>query len=153
MTEFPAAIQRFLDGIRTGDWDGVEAHFAPDAVYDGSMPGWRVRYQGPERIARDLREEWTGRHTWRVVEIHVSPTPDGTVIDFELRGPCPGDEAHPGHEEAVRVANIFRLEKERIAEHRWYCCGEWDEETVRRIEAEAPKVAARPPAVSARTGG
>lgn len=141
MTELPAAIQRLLDGIQTGDWVGVEAHLAPDAIYDGSMPGWRVQYQGAERIVRELREEWTGKHTWRIVELHASPTADGTVIDFELRGRCPGDETHPGHEEAVRVANIFRLEEGRISEHRYYCCGEWDEETLRRIKAEAPTIA------------
>lgn len=141
MAEIPAAIQRFLDGIQTGEWEGVEAYLTPDAIYDGSMPGWRAQYQGPERIARELREEWTGKHTWRIAEMHVHPTADGVVIDFEIRGRCPGDGTHVGHEEAARVANIFTLEDGRIAQHRYFCCGEWDEETLRRIEADAPKIA------------
>ncbi len=44
------------------------------------------------------------------------------------------------YEEGCRIANIFRLEDGRIAEHRLYCCGEWDEETLRHIEARAPNV-------------
>ena len=109
-------------------------------LYDASVPGWHYQYEGAERVAKEYENEWTGQHVWDVVEHHVSPTPDGVVLDFEARGTCRGDANHPPHEEAVRIANIFRLEGGRIAEHRFYCCGEWDEETLRRIEAEAPKV-------------
>ncbi|MGH2597922.1 MAG: nuclear transport factor 2 family protein [Dehalococcoidia bacterium] len=140
MAEVPAAIQHFLEGIQTGNWDGVEDCFTPDAVYDASVPGWHYQYQGAARIAQELREEWTGKHPWWLVEINVVLTPVGAVVDFEARGRCPGDERHAPHEEGIRLANIFRLEGGRIAEHRFYCCGEWDEETLRRIEAEAPNV-------------
>ena len=140
MADVPAPIRRFLEGLQTADWDGIKDCYTPDALYDATVPGWRYQYEGAARIARELREEWTGKHPWRIVELHVTPTPDGAVVDFEARGRCPGDAHHGPHEEAVRLANIFRLEEGRIAEHRCYCCGEWDEETLRRIEAEAPKV-------------
>jgi hypothetical protein len=138
--EIPAAVARFLEGIETGDWGGMEEHLAPDVLYDASVPGWHYQYQGAARVVREFQNEWTRKHTWRVVESHAAYTPDGVVLDFEARGCCPGDESHAAHEEAIRMANIFRLEGGRIAEHRFYCCGEWDEETIRRIEEEAPKV-------------
>jgi hypothetical protein len=138
--DVPVAVQRLLDGMQTANWDGIEECFTADALYDASVPGWRYQYEGAERIARELREEWTAKHPWRIVELHVAPTAEGVVVDFEIRGRCPGDEHHTQHEEACRLANIFRLEDGRIAEHRFYCCGEWDEETLRRIEDEAPRV-------------
>lgn len=141
--EIPPAIQTFLEGIETGRWETIEHHLADDVFYDATVPGWHYQYEGAARVAEEYREEWTGKHTWRVVERHVSSTPDGAVVDFEARGRCPGDDNHAAHEEAVRIANIFRLKNGRIAEHRFYCCGEWDEETLRRIEAEAPKAQRR----------
>jgi ketosteroid isomerase-like protein len=141
--EIPTAIRSFFAGIETGDWEGIEQRLAEDVLYDASVPGWHYQYQGAGRVAREYREEWTGQHTWRIVEHHMSPTADGVVVDFEARGRCPGDENHEAHEEAVRIANIFRLADGRILEHRFYCCGEWDEQTLRRIEAEAPRVEGR----------
>ena len=140
MVEVPAAIQRFLEGIQTGNWDGIEACYTPDALYDASDPRWHYQYEGPRQIAQEFREEWTGLHPWRIVELHIAPTADGAVVDFEARGQCPGDAHHAPHMEGARLANIFRLEGGRIAEHRVYCCGHWDEETLHRIEVEAPKV-------------
>ena len=140
MTEVPAAIQRFLEGIQTANWDGIEAYYTPDVLYDASVPGWHYQYEGVARIIAELREEWTGKHPWRIVELHITPTADGAVVDFEVRGHCQGDEHHAPHEEGCRIANIFHLQAGRIAEHRFYCCGEWDEETLRHVDAEAPKV-------------
>ncbi len=140
MEEIPAAIQRFLEGMETGNWDGMEDYYTPDAIYDATVPGWRYQYEGPVRILEELRDEWTGRNTWRFVELHIAPTADGVVVDFEARGQRPSHAHHGPHEVACRLANIFHLEGGRIAEHRFYCCGEWDEETIRHIETEAPKV-------------
>ncbi len=140
LADMPDAVRLFVDGLRTGGWDGMAECLAPDVVYDASVPGWRYQLQGAARVMEEYRDEWTGQHTWAVIELHVAPTADGAVVDFELRGPCPGDDQHAGHEEAVRVANIFVIDDGRIAEHRFYCCGQWDQETIRRIEAEAPKL-------------
>lgn len=135
MTSLPAAVQRLLDGLTTGDWNGIEAHLTPDAIQDGSMPGWRLQYQGPDRIAEAFRDEWTNHGTWEVVEQHVTRAGDTVVLDLEVVS-----SSGSGPRQTVRMANIFELRDDRIAEHRYYCAGEWDEETVRRIEAEAPKV-------------
>ena len=104
------------------------------------MPGWRAQFEGPARVTQEYRQEWTGRHPWHVVEQHVTQADDVVVVDFEAHGTSVGAGAHASTSEVIRMANIFRLQEGRIAEHRYYCCGEWDETTVRRIRAEAPKV-------------
>lgn len=136
MEQLPNAVQRFLDGLTTGDWDGMEQHLTPDAIHDGSMPGWRVQYEGPDRIAKAYREEWTAKGTWRFAEHNVTRAGDTVVLDYEGAIINPDDDARL----VCRMANFFRLRDGRIAEHRYYCCGEWDEVTVRRIEAEAPRI-------------
>ena len=58
MADIPAAVQRFLDGVETGDWAGIEQHLAPDVVYDASVPGWRYQYQG---VFGDAKERQVSR--------------------------------------------------------------------------------------------
>ncbi len=126
----PAAVHRLLDGLRTGDWSGIEDDLRPDVLYDATVPGAHYRYRGREQVAREYRCEWTGRHPWRLVECRGAPTPSGAVVALEARWGEPGDE------EACRLANLFVLDEEgRIAEHHLWCCGEWDPETVRHVDA------------------
>lgn len=134
MQPLPTAVQRFLDGLTTGDWDDMEQHLTPDAVHDGSMPGWRLQYEGPARIVQEYREDWTGKGTWRLNDPVVTTAGDTVVAELH------GSVVTPDGEIVCRTANIFKLRDGRIAEHRYYCAGEWDEATVRLIEAEAPKV-------------
>jgi len=140
MTKVPTAVQRFLEGIQTANWDGIEDYYTPDVLYDASVPGWHYQYEGVDRMVQELREEWTGKNPWRIIELHTMPTPDGVVVDIEIRGQRQSDAHSAPREVGCRIANIFQLEGDRIAEHRYYCCGEWDEETLRRVEAVAPKV-------------
>lgn len=132
----PAAVNRFLEGLQTGDWSGMEDHLAEAVLYDASVPGWHYQYEGRDRIAAEYRGEWTGRHPWRLTELRVERCLSGAVVvDFEARWGAAGSE------EACRMANVFRFDPdERIAEHRLFCCGEWSPETVRSIDASAPRV-------------
>jgi len=134
MKQLPNAVQRFLDGLKSGDWTGMEQHLTPDAIHDGSMPGWRVLYEGPASIVQAFREEWTGKGTWRLPELNVTTAGDTVVVELE------GTLITSNEELLCRIANFFELRDGRIAEHRYYCCGEWSEETVRQIETEAPKI-------------
>lgn len=132
----PKAVECFLTGLQTGAWENIEDHLDPEVVYDASVPGWHYQYQGRDRIAAEYRSEWTGRHPWRLLEVNVDRCASGDVlVDFEARWGDPGDE------EACRMANIFRFNAAGlIREHRLYCCGEWDPETVRRVDTAAPRV-------------
>jgi len=133
MSTLPNAAERFLDGLRTGDWEGMEQHFTPDAVHDGSMPGWRAQYAGPAKIVRAYREEWTAKGTWSIPDPNVTTAGDTAIVEIEGTIEVPGDPL------VCRIVNFFILRDGRIAEHRYYCCGEWDEDTVRHIEAHAPR--------------
>jgi ketosteroid isomerase-like protein len=133
MEQLPNALRRFLDGVATGDWNGMERHFTRDAIQDGSMPGWRVQYQGPERIVQALREDWTAKGGWHFQRPRIMQAGDAVALELEAA------HASGGERVVCRTANIFDLRDGRIAEHRYYCCGEWDEATLRRIDVEAPK--------------
>ena len=134
MNTLPSAAERFLDGLRTGDWEGMEQHFTPDAIHDGSMPGWRVQYAGPQHIVQAYRDEWTVQGTWSIPEPRVTRAGDVVIVELEGTIEVPGDPL------LCRIVNFFHLRDGRIAEHRYYCCGEWDEETVHHIEAHAPNL-------------
>lgn len=140
MQRLPTAVERLLEGVESGDWEGMEQHFTPDALYDGSMPQWRVQYRGPDRIVQKLREEWAGRYAWRIVERHVTQDDDSVVVAFEAMGVEPGGGSQAKGVAWCRVANIFRLRDGRIAEHRSFSCGVWDEAIVRHVEQSAPVV-------------
>lgn len=134
--EVPEPVKLFLSGLQTGDWTGIEEQLAANVLYDASVPNWHYQYEGRDRIAHEYRSEWTGRHPWRVAQLNVECCQSGAVVvDFEVRW------GETGSEEACRMANIFRFDHERrIAEHRLYCCGEWDPETVRNVDMSAPRV-------------
>ena len=135
----PVAVEAFVRRIETADWDGMEQHLAPDVVYDASVPGWHYEYAGVDRVVQEYREEWSGTYRWTVVERHVVVTDDDVVLAIEMHGRPIGD-APPA---VCRLANLFRLREGRIAEHRYFCCGEWDPETVRHIAEHAPKLEGR----------
>lgn len=140
MIDLPAALQQFLHGIETANWDGIEAYLAPDVLYDATVPGWHYQYAGRDRIAEEYRTEWTGRHPWQLRELYVALTAEGAIVEFEARAHAPTADGAGTTERCARMANIFHLEDGRIVEHRLYCGGEWDQATIRRIEAHAPKV-------------
>jgi hypothetical protein len=133
----PAAVDEFVRRIHNADWDGMEQHLTADVLYDASVPGWHYQYQGAGRVVQEYREEWSGKYRWTVVDRHVVATDLAVVLDIEMHGEPMRDGIAPA---VCRLANIFRLEGDRIAEHRYYCCGEWDPETVRHITEHAPTV-------------
>lgn len=134
--EVPEPVKCFLSALESGDWTGIEARLAADVLYDASVPSWHYQYEGRDRIAAEYRHEWTGRHPWRLTELNVECCRSGAVVvDFEARW---GDD---GSEEACRMANIFRFDRDgRIVEHRLYCSGEWEPDTVRHVDESAPRV-------------
>ncbi len=140
MTDVPASVARVLAAMESGDWTGVATGYADDVVFDGSVPAWRFQIAGREAVVAEV-SGWTAQHAWRIVEQRVTPTSRGVLVELEVRGQCPGDADHEAHEEASRSANIFELDAAGlIVEQRLVCCGEWGEEEIARIEAEAPKV-------------
>ncbi len=143
MSDVPYGVARLIRGMETGDWSDIESCFLADTVFDGSVPNWRFQLQGPAALAEELRG-WTASHVWSITEQILTPTPDGVLLEIETRGRCPGGDDHAEHDEMSRAALLFRIVADgRIADMKMYCAGEWNEETMHRIEAEAPKVRTR----------
>ena len=138
MSDLPAPIERFIMAVETRDWDGFVALLADDVVLDATVPEWRYQLEGPA-VAEELRS-WTAGHPWQVTEHRFSPTPDGGVLELQLHGDCPGDGDHTPHEEMSRQAAVFTLRDGLVVEFRLYCAGEWNEEVIARIAADAPKM-------------
>lgn len=140
MAEIPEPVRRFLDTFETQQWDDLVDAYAEDAMWDASVPNWHFQWEGAERCIDQLNE-WYAQHPWNVTDLNVIATAEGAALEIELRGRCPGNDEHESHLEGTRQAHFFRIEDGRIAEHRVVCAGEWLEDDLRRMDAEAPKVA------------
>jgi len=137
----PTAVEEFVRRIGTADWEGMEDHLAADVLYDAAVPGWHYQYQGAARVMQEYREEWSGKYRWQIVERHVVGGDAAVVLLIEMRGtPIRAGEHLPV---VCRLSNLFRLDDDQIAEHRYTCCGEWDPDTVRHIAEHAPSVGGR----------
>lgn len=137
----PTAVEEFLDRIGTANWEGMEDHLDADVLYDASVPGWHYQYQGAARVVQEYQEEWTGKYRWTIVERHVVAADQAVALLIEVHGtPIRTGEYPPA---VCRLSNLFRLNGDRIAEHRYTCCGEWDPDTVRHIAEHAPTVEGR----------
>lgn len=125
------AVAAFLDG----DVDAFVASFAPDVMLDVVVPQWRFQLQGRDAVREALTEEFPpGR---RVTESHVTPTPDGVLVEFEARAPLEGEER------LWRELAHLRIAGDAVSEIVVYCSGVWDAATIARHAVEAPMVRPR----------
>jgi hypothetical protein len=137
----PTAVDEFLSRIATADWEGMEEHMTAEVLYDAAVPGWHYQYQGAARVVQEYREEWNGKYRWHIVERHVVAGHGAVALLIEMHGtPIRAGEDPPV---VCRLSNFFRLDGDRINEHRYTCCGEWDPQTVRHIIGHAPTVEGR----------
>jgi hypothetical protein len=134
----PTAVDEFVHRIGTADWEGMENHLTADVLYDAAVPGWHYQYQGASRVVQEYRDEWSGKYRWQIVERHVVRADDAVVLLIEMHGTAIRPDEQPPV--VCRLSNLFRLDGDRIAEHRYTCCGEWDPATVRHIAEHAPTV-------------
>lgn len=123
-----------LLAIETGDFDGLEDAYGPDALFDASVPSWNFQRHGAREVVAQLRE-WFAT-PGRLIERNVVDTAEGVVVDFERRWRCPGDASHAAHDEGCRQAHVLRIVDGRIAAQRVWCAGAWDGQTLARLDAE-----------------
>jgi hypothetical protein len=136
----PPAVATVLHALETGDWTPVKDVLAPDVVYDASVPEWHFSMAGADDVLAELATT-TEEHPWRFHELRTTRTDKGVLAEMEMRGRCPGHEGHPPHEEASRNALVFELTDDGLlSEIRLICSGQWGEDVIERIEAEAPRV-------------
>jgi hypothetical protein len=138
MNASPAAVQAFIEGLRTGDWQDVRQHYAPDAIFDGTVPRWHFALRGVDTVVEELGR-WFPRAAC-LTHLNTVETIDGAVVEFERRWQRPLPEG--GSESVgIRQMHILHLdERGRIVEQHGHCAGIWDDATFATIEAEAPKI-------------
>lgn len=138
MSTSPAAVQAFVEGLRTGDWRDIGRHYAPDAVFDGTVPRWHFAFQGVDKVVEELGR-WFPQPA-SLTYLNVVETVDGAVVEFERRWQRPlPDSGCEGV--GIRQMHVLRLDENgRIVEQHGHCAGIWDDATFATIEAEAPKV-------------
>lgn len=128
MSETVPAIDAFLEGVRSGEWQGVERHYHPDVFFKGTVPQWYFTLRGSQDVVAKMGDWFP--HESEVSDIHVMTAADGAVVEFERRWQRPS-----GEEVGVRQAHVFRLDDDgRIREQHGHCAGIWGAATFQEAE-------------------
>lgn len=115
-TTISTAVDGFLADVRTGSVS--PGHYAPGAVLDAVVPGWRLAAEGPDAIAREYGG-WF-RHPARLTDLRRIPTATGEVVEYTLTWTEDG-VGHTGrHVHVIDLADDGRI----VSDHVW-CGGRW----------------------------
>ena len=133
-----AAIIAFLDAVQSGEWRDMEVLYAPDAIFDGTVPEWHFTIQGAGTVIEELGRWFPATAT--LSDVRIEPTVHGAAIEFERRWNRAGEMDTPPEMVGVRQAHILKIVHGRIVEQRAHCSGIWDAATFATIEAEAPRL-------------
>ena len=109
--------------------DAGEDLFAPDAFFDLFPPLWRLKLQGPDAFAAQLKAICDGDPSARI--LRVVPTATGFVMEHE-------ETQRGATVEVARRLWLCEVRDGRITEVVGYCNGGWDDELRARHAAEAP---------------
>jgi hypothetical protein len=114
----PHAVDRLLEAAAAGH--GVSADlFAPDAVLDATVPGWRFTARGADAVARQYRD-WF-QEPAALEELVRMPVEEGEVVTYLLAW------VERGIPHAAHHCHVFRFAPDgRIAADRFFCGGRWD---------------------------
>lgn len=119
-------IDRFLTEINAGQGMSPDL-WAPAAVLDATVPGWRFESRGSASVAATLSG-------WYNVPITVEnltrrPVAGGEVVTFELSW------VEEGMPYAAHQAHVLELDGDRIAAHQAFCGGRWPASLLAEMEA------------------
>lgn len=126
-TNVTTGVDLLLDGIRAGSVS-TDA-YAPDAVWEGVVPGWRFALTGAPAIG-DEYGRWFA-HPAELHELRRSPTPDGEVVEYTVAWTEDG-VPHAGRH--VHVLDVDRGSGRIVADHVW-CGGRWSAGLLAEMEA------------------
>ncbi len=123
------AIEAFLEGVRTGDWQSMGQHYSPAATFKGTVPRWYFTVKGASDVTRQMADWFPCPAVVR--DLYVNSTDDGAVVEFERRWTQPGDgDDGQAEEVGIRQAHVFYLDPDgRIREQHGHCAGIWDAAT------------------------
>jgi hypothetical protein len=117
--------------LESGDFAPLVGAYAPDALFDAHVPGWRFQLEGPEAITEQLRRWWPV--PGRLAAWEVTTSEDGFVVQFE-RWWRETDDVN------CRQLHRLRLEAGQVVEHVVYCAGKWGPELRAEMATASPLV-------------
>lgn len=111
-------MDRFLDAASRGGPVPAEL-FAPDAVLDATVPGWRFAARGADPVAAQY-SRWFA-DPGALEELERLPVAAGEVVAYLLTW-SEGGIPHAAHH-----CHVFRFDPHgRISRDRFFCGGRWD---------------------------
>lgn len=127
-------LDRAVAYLRDYDVDGVASFYRAEVLLDANVPHWRFQLQGPAAIAEELRDQLAQLGTIEVVASSTHRCADGLVVELEVHARADGVE-RLWHE-----VHLLLGDDGGIVEHRLYCTGIWDAETIERHRVEGTMV-------------
>lgn len=101
--------------------------YAPNAVFDAVVPGWRFSVTGAEAIGYQLAEWFAAPGALEELERH--PTPAGELIEYTVTW----EEGGVPH--AARHVHVLTIEDDRIISDHFWCGGRWPAPLLAEMEA------------------
>ena len=124
-TTTPPSIEKFLASI-CGEHD--PGCWAPDAVLDAVVPGWRFSVNGAEAVEAQFRS-WF-RDPGMLEELRRQPTAGGEVVELTVTW------VENGVPHAARQVHVLELDGDgRIAHDHMWCGGRWPATLLAEMEA------------------
>ena len=108
------------------------ALYAPHAVLDAVVPGWRFAVEGPDAIAQEYGR-WF-RCPGRFEDLRRLPTATGEVVEYTLTWTEDG-VGHAGRH--LHVIDLDEATGAIASDHVW-CGGRWPADLLAEMEAARP---------------
>lgn len=119
------AVDGFLADVQRGSMSPL--HYAPHAVLDAVVPGWRLAAHGPEQIAAEYGR-WF-HHPGHFADLRRLPTTTGEVVEYTLTWTEDG-VGHTGrHVHVIDLDGAGRI----TSDHVW-CGGRWPTDLLAQME-------------------
>ena len=125
------AIDSYLDAIETGTSPAADV-FAADVLFDATVPNWRFRLLGEDRLRKQFAQWFKDPGTFDTIE--RTPLPDGELVRFELSW------MEAGQPWAAHQTHRLVLDGDRIVGVTMFCGGRWPAPLLAEME-EALRVA------------
>ncbi len=123
----PDAVDRLFAGIAAGKI--ADDVYAPDALVDATVPGWRFEVAGAPAILAEYGR-WFA-HPARFAEQRRLPTPGGAVVEYMIEW----DEDGVAH--AAHHAHLLTVVDDRITADTVFCGGRWAADLLAQMRAAA----------------
>jgi hypothetical protein len=127
-TATSTAVDRLLELIAAGRGADAAELYAPHALLDATVPGWRFQKRGPEAISAVWSGWFEGEGAFE--EMDRMPTADGEVVRYLQTGV---DETGPFAAHHCHIITLDKVTGLIVREQVW-CGGRWYAD--RRAEME-----------------